>query len=88
MGAMFAVLLRASSDQKVWTIVQGSTLVVDIALLATLYTLLVQQGRLDVKLWNGLDWFNVIFPSWVTLIRVAYLLGIGDAVESGAKKVL
>ncbi|KZM28703.1 hypothetical protein ST47_g168 [Ascochyta rabiei] len=77
MGIMFAVLLRASLDPKVWMIVQAATLGVDIAILVTIYDALRLQERLDVRAWYGGDWFNVGFTVWVGLIRVAYLLGIG-----------
>jgi hypothetical protein len=83
---MFAVLLRASSEQKVWRIVQGATLGVDFALLATLYALLAQQGRLDIKLWSGMDWLYAVFPTSVTLIRIAYFLEIGGEPEGGKEK--
>jgi hypothetical protein len=86
MGVMYAVLLRASNDLKVWRIVQGATLGVDLALLATLYALLVQQGRLDIKMWKGGDWFNMVFTVWVALIRIAYLLGIGGEAGGDERK--
>jgi hypothetical protein len=86
MGVIFAVLLRASPDPKVWRIVQAATLGVDLALLATMYALLKQQDRLDVKGWGAGDWFNAGFTLWVAAIRVAYLLEVGNKGDEKAKK--
>lgn len=76
-GIIFGLLLRQSSDPKVWRIVQAATLGVDVSLLATLYNLLRLQGRTDLSAWGGGDWFNMLFTVWVALVRVAFLMGIG-----------
>jgi hypothetical protein len=86
MGIMYAVLLRASPDPKVWRIVQAATLGVDLALLAIMYTLLVQQDRLDIMVWKSGDWFNFGFTVWVAVIRVAYLLEVGEEDRNRARK--
>lgn len=78
MGIIFGVLLRASPDPKVWKIVQAATLGVDLSLLATLYNLLRLQGRAEITTWHGGDWFNLLFTAWVALIRIAFLLEIGE----------
>jgi hypothetical protein len=78
MGAMYAVLLRASNDRAVWRIVQGATLAADVALLAALYALLARQKRLDVTAWNFVDWFSAVWPVFCAATRVAYLLGVGE----------
>ncbi|KAF9691208.1 hypothetical protein EKO04_010609 [Ascochyta lentis] len=85
LGIMFAVLLRASPDPKVWKIVQGATLGVDLALLATFYNLLRSQNRLEFRAWSGVDWVNIGFTVWVGLIRVAYLSGVGGDREKKDK---
>jgi hypothetical protein len=54
MGTMFAVLLRASPDPKVWKIVQAATLNVDVALIATMFVSLEKQGRPGLERWRGL----------------------------------
>jgi hypothetical protein len=77
MGVMFAVLLRASPDPKVWRIVQTATLGVDVALLGVMYGALKQQGRLGLGMWETGDWFNAGFTIWVAVIRGAFLMGVG-----------
>jgi hypothetical protein len=78
MGAMYAVLLRASNDRAVWRIVQGATLAADLALLAALYALLARQERLDVRKWKGVDWFSVVWPVVCAVTRGAFLVGVGE----------
>ena len=77
MGSMMAVLLRASTDPKVWEIVQAATLAVDIALLATMIVSLRQQERLAWSKWRGVEVKNLVFLGMVSGIRTAFLLGVG-----------
>ena len=84
MAITFGVLLRASPDPKVWSIVQAGTLFVDVALVAAMYDALKQQGRLDAAKLRSGDWFGLVFTVWVALIRLAFLLGVGGA--AAAKK--
>lgn len=76
-GIIYAVLLRASPDPKVWRMVQAATLGLDCALLAIFFNVFRLQGRLDVGTWHGRDWFNIGFTVWVGIIRAAYLMGVG-----------
>ncbi|KAF1845008.1 uncharacterized protein K460DRAFT_365923 [Cucurbitaria berberidis CBS 394.84] len=87
MAIMFAVLLRASPDPKVWRVVQAATLLVDVALLATMYGALKQQGRLETTKWRGGDYFNFLFTVWVAVVRIAFLMGIGGADGGNSKKI-
>ena len=77
MGSVMAVLLRASTDPKVWEIVQAATLAVDIALLATMIVSLRQQERLAWSKWRGVEVKNLVFLGMVSGIRTAFLLGVG-----------
>jgi hypothetical protein len=85
-GTMFAVLLRASPDPKVWKIVEAATLGVDVALIATVFVSLETQGRLGLERWRGMDFVNLGFTVWVAGIRVAYLAGVGSGRQGRAKK--
>lgn len=87
MAIIYGVLLRVSPDPKVWRVVQAATLAVDIALLATMYGALQQQGRSATVNWRGGDWFNMLFTVWVAVIRVAFLMGVGAEDGSSAKKI-
>jgi hypothetical protein len=86
MGIMFAVLLRASSDPKVWRIVQGATLMVDISLIAVMLVALDTQGRLATEQWRGIEWFNMAFTAAIAIGRVAYLMGVGGREGGKVKK--
>lgn len=86
-GIIYGVLLRTSHDPKVWRIVQTATLGVDISLLATLCNLLRLQGRADMRDWHGGDWFNILFTTWVALIRIAFLTELGREDMHEVKRV-
>jgi hypothetical protein len=88
MALMFAVLLRASSDPKVWRIVQAATLAVDVSLIVVGLVNLEQQGRLSLEMWRGIDWVNILFTVWVGLIRIGFLMGVGGGNDTRAKKEL
>jgi disulfide bond formation protein DsbB len=86
MGIMFAVLLRASPDPKVWRIVQGATLFVDLSLIVMTLACLKQQGRSNLEDWRGIDFFNLLFTIWVAVIRVGFLACIGETHVRKAKR--
>lgn len=88
MGIMYAVLLRASPDPKVWRIVQAATLMVDIGLIAAQQGALWQQDRLDPAKWTSGDWGNMGFTLLVAVGRVAFLMGIGGGAQETARKRL
>lgn len=85
-GGMFAVaflsgaLLRATNDLKVWKYVQAAILIIDIAGLYSIWDALKSQDRLQLSTWRGEDWGCVGLTSFVTVLRVAFL------VEAGFKK--
>ncbi|KAH8723354.1 hypothetical protein GQ44DRAFT_710157 [Phaeosphaeriaceae sp. PMI808] len=85
MGVIFAVLLRASPDPKVWRIVQAAVLAVDCSLLIIFYVMLRQQERLSPDLWRPIEWFNSLYTICVAIIRVGFLKEFGGG-EMGAKK--
>jgi hypothetical protein len=85
-GTMFAVLLRASTDLKVWRIMQAATLGVDVALIATMFVSLETQRRLELGKWRGMDFVNLGFTVWVASIRTAYLTGVGGGRQGRANK--
>ncbi|PSN73280.1 hypothetical protein BS50DRAFT_616695 [Corynespora cassiicola Philippines] len=77
MGIMYGVLQRATSDLRLWKIVQGATLMVDLSLIVVFYVSMVKQNKTDLSKWLPGDWFNLLFTTWVALIRVAFLGGLG-----------
>lgn len=85
LAVIYAVLLRASDDPKVWRIVQSATLGVDLGILATLWNALRMQGRSGVGQWEGGDWMNIGFTCLVAVIRGAFLAGVGGGERVGKK---
>lgn len=67
--------LRVSDDIKVWKVIIGGVLVIDIAMLASIYASLDQQGRLGAL--RSADWGNILFTGLVTVIRILFLAGVG-----------
>lgn len=86
MGLVFAFVLRASDDPKVWRIVQASTLMVDVALIVIIVTALQMQGRLATSEWRPIEWVNIVFTTLIGIGRVAFLLGVGETKGSVTKK--
>jgi hypothetical protein len=77
MALIMAGILRASPDIKIWKIVQGSILVVDLSLLASLYVCLEHQGRLDPADWRWIDYTNLVYTGYMALLRISFLSGVG-----------
>ncbi|KAJ3535530.1 hypothetical protein NM208_g537 [Fusarium decemcellulare] len=66
---MFAGVLRVSPDVKVWRIIIGAVLLIDIAILASMCVSLEHQGRLKLSAWRWQDWGNLVFTGGVAIIR-------------------
>jgi hypothetical protein len=84
----FAVLLRVSSDRKVWRTIQATVLAVDVSLFITGLVNLQEQGRLSLDKLVGFDFMGLGFTAVVALIRAGFLLGIGGGDGARAKKEL
>ncbi|KAF4997426.1 hypothetical protein FDECE_12077 [Fusarium decemcellulare] len=83
---MFAVVLRATPDIKVWRIIIGAVLLIDIAILASMYVSLEHQGRLELATWRWQDWGNLVFTGGVAIIRSLFLAGVGVGDQGKGKK--
>lgn len=93
LGALFGFValvqggvLRVSDDVKVWKAINAAVLVVDFAMLASLYVSLKQQDRLHLGSLRAGDWGNFFFTAWVTLIRIFFLAGVGVSDETTKTK--
>ncbi|KAH7412037.1 hypothetical protein DE146DRAFT_751179 [Phaeosphaeria sp. MPI-PUGE-AT-0046c] len=86
MGLVFAFLLRASPDPKVWRIVQAATLMVDVGLVVIMVVALDMQGRLAVGEWRPIERVNIVFTVLVGIGRIAFLLGVGETKGKVAEK--
>ncbi|KAG9496676.1 hypothetical protein J7337_011454 [Fusarium musae] len=74
---MLAVLLRVSSDIKVWRVVIGGVLLIDIAILISVFVSMKQQGRSGLSMFRWQDWGNYLFTGWVAVVRALFLAGVG-----------
>ncbi|KAF2029611.1 hypothetical protein EK21DRAFT_89697 [Setomelanomma holmii] len=83
MGIMFAVLLRSTNDIKVWRIVEGATLAVDVSLLGVLLVVLDMQGRLGLGEWRASEIVNAGFVVWCVILRASFLMGVGVGEDKG-----
>lgn len=84
-GIVQGGVLRATNEISVWRVINAGILVVDIAMLASLYVSLKQQDRLAMEGMRANDWGNFIFTTLVTSIRVAFLTGIGVGKSYGSQ---
>ncbi|KAK2670744.1 hypothetical protein RAB80_013166 [Fusarium oxysporum f. sp. vasinfectum] len=66
---MLAVLLRVSSNIKVWRVVIGGVLLIDIAILLSVFVSMKQQGRSEFSMFRWQDWGNYLFTGWVAVVR-------------------
>lgn len=84
---MLGVALRVSHDIKVWRVIIGGILLVDIAILASIYVSLEQQGRLRLGALRSTDWGNILFTALCAVVRVFFLAGIGVQDDTKLKNV-
>jgi hypothetical protein len=83
-GFISAVLLRYTTDIKVWNIVQTACFIVDVAYFWSVYEVLSVQGRLGVSTWRAEDWGSVGITGLAGIVRGAFLLGIGLGKRNGS----
>lgn len=76
-GIVLGGVLRVSNQIQVWRVVILAVLVVDIAMLASIYASLQQQDRLSLEAMRSEDWSSIIFTGFVTMIRILFLAGVG-----------
>ncbi|PKS08372.1 hypothetical protein jhhlp_005316 [Lomentospora prolificans] len=83
LAIVLAGVLRATPDVRVWKTVIGGVLVVDVAILASLYVSLEHQNRLALRNWWVQEWGNLIYTGGVAILRSLFLAGVG--VRKGAR---
>jgi hypothetical protein len=69
--------LRVSREIIVWRVIIAGVLLIDIAMLVSIYVNLQQQDRLSLEAMRSADWGNVLFIGLVTAIRILFLAGVG-----------
>ena len=84
--ALQIFLLRPRpTDVPVWRTVQGSILLVDLSMVASMVKALVAQDRADPASWRIEEWANIGITGACAVIRTAFCLGIGMEASSKAK---
>ena len=71
-----ALVLRSTSDQRVWRIMLFCLLVADLGHLYSVRALGLQVYW-NVAKWNAIDWGNIGFVYGGAATRICFLLGIG-----------
>ena len=77
MVVILAAVLRATSDVRVWKRVIAGVLLVDVAILISMYVSLEHQGRLGLENWRWQEWGNLLYTGGVAIIRAFFLAGVG-----------
>jgi hypothetical protein len=84
---MLGAVLRVSDEIRVWRVVIGGVLLIDIAMLVSIYVSLKQQERLSLGAMRSADWGNILFTGLVTVIRIFFLAGVGVQQHAKSKNV-
>ncbi|KAH7174246.1 uncharacterized protein B0J16DRAFT_348337 [Fusarium flagelliforme] len=81
-------LLRYTHDVNIWKMVQGAILPADFTMLTAIYVGLKMENNLALGGWRWEDWFSVIVTGICTVLRIAFVLGVGvkDVRNPRAKK--
>ena len=78
-----AIVLRATTDRRVWRALLIGLLIADFGHLYSLYPLGLGVYY-DVMKWTPMDWGNVAFVYCGATVRICFLLGVG--LDDGAIK--
>lgn len=85
MMAYFMIfMLRYTSDVKIWKVFEFGILITDFTLFLSLRGALETQGRLDVGAIRREEWGTIVITGFVTLVRMAFLVGVGFKEGKGA----
>jgi hypothetical protein len=76
-GLIEAVVLRATSEMRVWKAVMASLLICDVGHLYASYSALGWDTVLNPTPWRWEDWTNMVLLWLSFATRAAFLLGIG-----------
>lgn len=76
-GVLHGGLLRYTTDLNVWKIVNFAVLLLDLSLLAGVGDGLAKRGVTSLEGVTSEDWANISITSFVTVVRVAFIAGVG-----------
>jgi hypothetical protein len=81
MGTSFLILLvgllRYTHDINIWKIVQLAILPADFTMLTAIYIGMRISGNLALADWRWEDWFSIVITGICTVLRIAFVLGVG-----------
>ncbi|KAH7233650.1 hypothetical protein BKA59DRAFT_488447 [Fusarium tricinctum] len=70
-------LLRYTHDVNIWKMVQLAILPADFTMLTAIYVGMRISGNLALADWRWEDWFSIVITGICTVLRIAFVLGIG-----------
>jgi DMSO reductase anchor subunit len=76
-GVLHGGLLRYTSDVNVWKIVNFAVLLLDLSLLVGVGDGLAKRGVTSLEGVTSEDWANITVTSCVTVVRMAFIAGLG-----------
>jgi hypothetical protein len=76
-GFISAVLLRYTTDIKIWHIVEIANLIVDFAYFPAVFGALNAQMRVLPETWRAEDWGSLVITGFATLVRLSFLARVG-----------
>lgn len=72
------LFLKKPDDVISWTALQGGVLMTDVFMLFAFYREMDTTGRLlATGSWSGQDWGNVVGYSFIALVRISFVSGVG-----------
>jgi hypothetical protein len=80
-----ALVLRTTSDLRVWRTFLFGLLVADFGHVWTVREAIGWSGYVRVWEWNAIDWGNLGFVYVAAAMRVAFLMGVGMGPKKGGK---
>ncbi|KAF6518007.1 hypothetical protein HZS61_002085 [Fusarium oxysporum f. sp. conglutinans] len=83
---ILVVLLRYTHDINIWKIVQLAILPADFTMLTAIYIGMRISGNLALADWRSEDWFSIVVTGICTVLRIAFVLGVGVKDTRGRAK--
>ncbi|KAF4956144.1 hypothetical protein FSARC_11674 [Fusarium sarcochroum] len=93
MGTSYLILqttlLRYTHDVNIWKMVQLAIIPADFTMFAAIYNGMRIEGNLALANWRPIDWISIVITALCTILRVAFVLGVGIKKTKGnaAKRV-
>ncbi|KAF5661438.1 hypothetical protein FHETE_8500 [Fusarium heterosporum] len=90
MGTSYLILqltlLRYTHDISIWKMVQLAILPADFTMFTAIYVGMRISGNLGLADWRFVDWASIVITGICTVLRIAFVLGIGVKDAKGRAK--